>query len=890
MPSKVSPTARKDIFPQLIKGYNVSYSTASPSDAARTIHHEVSEFRERIKTEKPQILFAEIAKKLPGDQNKKFRKILRAVIVLCYVDFKRDLSLKDFLKLVAEANIAIDSWGERKNDKQLEDTVFDTFVYKNPVNIKFLIEAIQKTKRKISQKTFSRYHESNAFKELSFDERLEVFKNVTFSSANETRSIFHKLFYVDQPYHYSADEVFRLLTLPNIRGSNENYEILTLITTDALERDLVKDFTMAQILDIISYRPYRTSIADSPPPQEQKNNIFENFIEKSPNYTIGDVCTIIKVLSQDIYFEINNNLSAAERKKSWIAKLSQARVLKAADIAKLLAAFPRDGSEPKNKGRFFLYLSENKLDISLAEMLHFMGDLGANHHKIQELIIANFIKHNPRNFDPANFSEIKRMLDENFPQNLAPIYQQFTINEIAKNLIALRGNSFSTEDLQSLINLGFKRFSDIPPKIMAASVEEKPAVAFLWTSQLLAKRSISEFIDPQKLPDVLVKWGITPEYSMQRFFNLYSKTHGLKELKSLLTPNGLQEFYDAYSPNQENLIFGRYNLDYFLPASVLDGKLISCGNLCDFFDQILSAKIKKFSPQDCQDFQFPNPDVEKGIFGNKLKKLIANPNPSKKDVKNFFAAIIGSKNLKYGHDVNLTVSIDDYMHSFWMNQKDAILTLLQTNDGLATFLACCNTINHGCSANIGTQLTIAVYSALLQPQRKAGDDDYTVKVNPDALVFQTLVREVIEPQLSKKGEDAIGGQSNPLKLSQIKSLQLSPPAFAKKLQNSFDQASASAFIGEVLNDDQKKEEFFALVEEGGSGEEVYLSIAAYCALKASNAAAILKTPPLMDFGFFDAAHNKKMQKFLDEVFKPKEQVTAPRTSRLHTLETANELG
>jgi len=895
MPKRVRPEEKEDIFFQLIRGYYNTSPKPTPSDSALSIFNSdesSKEFKERIKKEQPQIFFDEIAKKIPGQHNKKFRKILRAVIVLCYVDSKPDLSLKEFLKLVAKANIAIDKF-ERKDDKQLEDVVFDFFAFKKSPNARFLVDAINQTKRKISPETFFRYDELSAFQSVSFAEssfadRLTVFAN-TKLQLSDTRgpTIFSKLFYRDQPYRYSADEFFQLLTTPNTRNSSVNYKT---VFDDAIRRDLVKDFTLAQILEIASNRE-TIGLEDPKVIFEQQRAILENFIQRNEHYTVDDVVEIIKTLHRSFDFKIDGT-------ESWIKALPQACHLDGENIKKLLAAFPSRNSGSSNKGQFFLLLSENKLDISLEEMLNFLADLGANSQQDNKQTIANFITKNPRYFDKENFPEIKRVLRDNFPQNFWRGYKLTVANEVQKKFLEARDDLLSREDLESLREFrddllsredleSLREFSSelalppISPRILARLVGEVEPEAdrFSWALPVIKGKSIDKFVDPSKLVGVMEEFGITEQYSMQRFFNLCLLRHGgLLKLKTVLSEPAIKQFWDAYIPSKDSIIWEEERgLNNFLPHFALQAKTIDCGDLCNFFDTLLSAKVKEFSEEECRNFELPNPEVAEAIFGSRLKKLIENPNPSKKEVKDFFAAVLGSGNLRYDRGVNLSLSIDDYMHRFWKKEKDKILTLLQTSDGFATFLACCNTVSHGCSANIGTQLTIALYSALLEPEKESADENHDSKINPDAWVLKVLIEEVVQPKLTTAeaaAADIISLQSNPLRLSAITRLKLSPAAFIEKLEKNFENntALASAFVGNILDVDQQ-ERFAEIAEKFDNNPELYHKAAAYCVLKASSAAAILKAPSLMDFGL--GAQNEEMQEILDEALAPNKAIAAP---------------
>ncbi len=235
---------------------------------------------------------------------------------------------------------------------------------------------------------------------------------------------------------------------------------------------------------------------------------------------------------------------------------------------------------------------------------------------------------------------------------------------------------------------------------------------------------------------------------------------------------------------------------FFIPNKLLCDRF----NVAEFFVKLTAAEIENLQ------INFSNSSIKEEAqiqLNEKLKAALQTSQPQ--DVLGFFKDLF---------ELEADFSDEDKrkLQEVWIGFKYAIARLVQMPDGINTIVNSMYSLSDGCSANLGSQLSLVICQTSLQQRNLLSE---TRETEPLDRIIDSLLMEIeistIVPNIFRGFNDEIGAHSNPFENEVVTSSCLCPEALFAEIAKSLKPHRAATIVEKVFEKQQRK--IFDVLEE-----------------------------------------------------------------------------
>jgi hypothetical protein len=420
-----------------------------------------------------------------------------------------------------------------------------------------------------------------------------------------------------------------------------------------------------------------------------------------------------------------------------------------------------------------------------------------------------------------------------------------------------RGDQLNFDQIFALI-LKDKCATDLFRHILDS--KENTGSAFLETVALCEGRFASKY---PFLANVFDGKG-PEEFLTAEYLKSFKKKHGLEagskvpnqildflsldkknftEFAENLKPAFKDRALDVFVSSSKNLILAPWDVTTScsilgFSAEELKDQMILNKNYCKYFAEKIT--INHVLEDDIPAYKIDFSDsVIDGVLhdelNEKVRKALASDSSDGEifDFLNSLVVALGGEELSQENTHALV--------GCWNTSVDAISTILAQAAGPRNINNALSTITDGCSANIGTQLSMAAYRAILDVTPAESAKEKSVRV-ADSILLNILCGEIV-PTIFGGDGDLINVHSNPLRHSVVRSHFLVPDNLEKKISANLNAATASDLVKGLIgveshqalqgNIADELDSQAALSQQGAAMELPMIGLASYLVIKST---------------------------------------------------------
>ncbi|MCE3255618.1 MAG: hypothetical protein K0R25_1112 [Rickettsiaceae bacterium] len=428
----------------------------------------------------------------------------------------------------------------------------------------------------------------------------------------------------------------------------------------------------------------------------------------------------------------------------------------------------------------FLRGIENELELSNLDILKIAeGRIHANYQSMARLLGKAKLE---ECVTKAGLKILKELFGSNISETatLSSIFSYYDIKDDMEGFISILNPEFHNEIIANFF---------LPEKYLYISGKERKKLKALTGKSLPSMHHLSSYLQ-RMVPPIP---GLSDELISNCQINFEDSTIAVEK-----QPEILAEFKTLLSKSKAELTKEKVT-SFFKKVLNLEGE-ISEEILAGFKELLAKSKEEQkdeVSDQEVISFfkkalnlkdEVSKNNQEKllGILAD-FKELITKPEKDLTDQE----VIISFLKKALGLEVKINEDNQTKLLDFFADNKNELVCLFQTKEGIGKFASCIQTLGDGCVANIATQFNLALYQSLI--------------TDPCAQILYSVFSQKIAPPILNGGGDNLTSDTagiNPLQAKIINDSFISPNGLIAELRKSFrdDKGKLIAKYNDLVKD------------------------------------------------------------------------------------------